>query len=208
MGKKPSKTAPATVETAAATETQLQEETMTETAATVETATVEATSETAPEHAYIEAQLETAATHAPQMTPAEIKKAERKAEREKAAEERKKANDARKAALEAKKAKADEEKADKAEKTRAGVFNKIVTENAPMTKKDIAGQMAVLYGGSTAEANFQTDLFVRLLVTMGHMKKQADGTLLYTPPVATTETPAEDTPEATPEATVETAAAE
>ena len=76
MGKKPSKTAPATVETAPATETQLQEETMTETAATVETATVE----TAPEHAYIEAQLETAATHAPPMTPAEIKKAERKAE--------------------------------------------------------------------------------------------------------------------------------
>ena len=136
MGKKPSKTAPVAVETApvavetapVAVETQPEEETM-----TVETDPV--TVETDP------VTVETAAiAEATLMTPAEMKKAERKAEREKAGEERRRQNAERKARIEAAK------KEDAANKT-LGVCAVILStlKAGPITKEDMLKKLALMF---------------------------------------------------------------
>jgi hypothetical protein len=55
--------------------------------------------------------------------------------------------------------------------TRAETFDWIVKNNAPLTKAQLHTAMHQAYGGSIAEAKFQVDLFVRLLLAMGFMQK-------------------------------------
>ncbi len=59
--------------------------------------------------------------------------------------------------------------------TRAEVFNQII-KSGNFTKKQISAKMKEIYGGSEAEAAFQTDTFLRLLTTMELASKKDDGT--------------------------------
>lgn len=67
-------------------------------------------------------------------------------------------------------------KATKSKKTRPQVFDQIMKKGG--TKKELISRMNSLYGGSAAEAEFQTSTYLRLLLTMGYVKKDKDG--IYT----------------------------
>lgn len=66
-----------------------------------------------------------------------------------------------------------EKKAPKA--SRADVFAGII-KAGPINQADLVAKMEEIYGGSSAEAAFQTNTFTRLLLAMGLMKKNEDGT--------------------------------
>ena len=143
----------------------------------------------------IAATVETAATQAPQMTPAEIKKAARKAEREKAGEERRRQNEERKARIEAAK------KEDAANKP-LGVCAVILStlKAGPITKEDMLKKLALIFperntSGMKTTVNCQFDHHLKARGIAVHRTQEKP--YKYFVPV---------TPEATPEATPETAA--
>jgi hypothetical protein len=55
--------------------------------------------------------------------------------------------------------------------TRADVFRDIVADGKPISREVLIQKMAENYGGSEKEAQFQCDIFTRLLITMGYMEK-------------------------------------
>ena len=64
--------------------------------------------------------------------------------------------------------------------TRAETFKAIMDDDILRTKKEIAAEMMEQYGGSENEANFQTDTFARILITMGFASLDDDKHLIMT----------------------------